>query len=63
MFVDVSTCMYVKLVSTCMYTILVWCSMMNTCLCEHVFDVHDVFMFRFDEIFVIANLCFCPELI
>jgi hypothetical protein len=26
-------------------TKLVWCSTMNTCLCEHVFDdvVHDVF--------------------
>jgi hypothetical protein len=46
MFIDVSICMYVKLVSTCMYMILVWCSMMNTYLCEHVFNVHDVFMFR-----------------
>jgi pentatricopeptide repeat protein len=26
------------------YTKLVWFSMMNACLCEHVFDdVHDVF--------------------
>jgi hypothetical protein len=32
---------YRKLVSC---TKLVWCSMMNTCLCEHVFDdVHYIF--------------------
>jgi hypothetical protein len=38
MSIDVSTSIYRK-VALC--TKLVWCSMMNTCLCEHVFD--DVF--------------------
>jgi hypothetical protein len=38
MFIDV---VYRKIMSC---TKLVWCLMMNTCLCKHVFDdVHDVF--------------------
>jgi hypothetical protein len=46
---------------------LVWCSMMNTCLYEHVFDdVHDVYKFLLLSICVsiqnwcLLNLCFCP---
>jgi hypothetical protein len=41
MFIDYQL-VYSKLV---LCTKFVWCSMMNTCLCEYVFDdiVHDIF--------------------